>query len=72
MDAWSSEAWDAVCTLLQLVEKTGQWPTKLAGGLVCLLPKGGVGPSVADPLQARPVVLLAVLYRVGQGKIPFP
>ena len=31
---------------------------------MCLLPKGGVGPSVADPLQARPVVLLSVLYRV--------
>ena len=36
----------------------------MAGGLVCLLPKAGVGPSVADPLQARPVVLLAVFYRV--------
>ena len=32
---------------------------------MCLLPKGGVGPSVADPLQARPVVLLSVLYRAG-------
>ena len=66
MDAWSSKAWDIVCSLLQLVEKTG-----LAGGLVCLLPKSGAGPSVADPLQARPVVLLAVLYRVCGG-LGFP
>ena len=48
----------------RLGERTGKWPSKLKGGLVCLLPKGGVGPSVADPLQARPVVLLSVLYRI--------
>ncbi len=69
MDAWSSKAWDIVCSLLQLVEKTGRWPASLAGGPVCLLPKGGVGPSVADPLQARPVVLLPCL---GQGEVQFP
>ncbi len=64
MDAWSSQAWDCVCGLLRVVEKTGRGPASLAGGLVCPLPKGGDGSSVADPLQARPVVLLAVLYRV--------
>ena len=64
MDAWGVEAWDQVCELLRAVERTGRWPKQLAGGIVCLLPKGGVGPSVADPLQARPVVLLSVLYRV--------
>ena len=64
MDAWGSEAWDQVCELLRAVERTGRWPKQLTGGIVCLLPKGGVGPSVADPLQARPVVLLSVLYRV--------
>ncbi len=63
MDAWSSEAWEWVCELLRVVERSGR-PTDLAAGLVCLLPKDGVGPSVADPLQARPVVLLAALYRV--------
>ena len=64
MDAWGTEAWDQVCELLRAVERTGKWPKQLTGGIVCLLPKGGVGPSVADPLQARPVVLLSVLYRV--------
>jgi hypothetical protein len=64
MDAWGSEAWDQVCELLRAVERIGKWPLQLKGGIVCLLQKGGVGPSVADPLQARPVVLLSVLYRV--------
>jgi hypothetical protein len=64
MDEWSAEAWDQVCELLRAVERTGKWPKQLSGGIVCMLAKGGVGPSVADPLQARPVVLLSVLYRV--------
>ena len=64
MKGWSQAAWEAVKDLLMVVEERGAWPRQLQKGLVCLLPKGGVGPSIADPLQARPVVLLAVLYRV--------
>lgn len=64
MCEWSGMAWEAVRELLVAVELAGRWPRKLQGGLVCLLPKGGISPSIEDPLQARPVVLLAVLYRV--------
>ena len=61
---WPDEAWFALCGLLKAVEKWGRWPASLEGGLVCLLPKGGISPSVQEPLQARPVVLLSVIYRI--------
>ncbi len=64
MSEWSGEAWEGVRRLLVLVEQTGRWPRGLQGVVVCLLPKGGISPSIGDPLQARPVVLLAVVCRV--------
>ena len=48
----------------RLVEEQERWPEERCKGLVCLLAKAGIMPSSDDPLEARPVVLLAGLYRL--------
>ena len=64
MKQWPSAVWRAVADMLQVVEISGRWPAALKGGLICLLPKNGVQASAQNPLEARPVVLLAQLYRI--------
>ena len=54
--------------LFKAVEEAGRWPTSLRGGVVCLLPKAGVQANTSTPLEARPVVLLSLLYRVWAWK----
>ena len=50
--------------LIVMVENTGRWPEGLRGGIICLTPKGGIQASAQTPLEARPIVLLAQLYRL--------
>ena len=50
--------------LISTVENVGRWPEALRGGIICLTPKGGVQASAQAPLEARPIVLLAQLYRL--------
>ena len=50
--------------LIRTVECVGRWPDALRGGTICLTPKGGVQASAQAPLEARPIVLLAQLYRL--------
>ena len=64
MRQWPDATWEAIAAFFQLVEETGKWPEALRGGLICLLPKNGVQASAENPLDARPVVLLAQLYRI--------
>ena len=40
----------------------------MRGGVICLLPKAGVQASTVNPLEARPVVLLPLLYRLWAHK----
>ena len=53
-----------MATLISTVEHLGRWPEALRGGIICLTPKGGVQASAQAPLEARPTVLLAQLYRL--------
>ena len=64
MRQWPADTWEAIAAFLQLVEETGKWPEAFRGGLICLLPKNGLQASAQNPLDARPVVLLAQLYRI--------
>ncbi len=61
---WPTEVWQRIAEFLRLVEKLGRWPCALRRGLICLLPKNGVQASAQNPLEARPVVLLAQVYRL--------
>ena len=36
----------------------------MRGGVICLLPKAGVQATTQSPLEARPVVLLPLLYKL--------
>ena len=64
MRQWPDGVWRAVAALIYAVEQTGRWPEALRGGIICLTPKGGVQASAQAPLEARPIVLLAQLYRI--------
>ena len=64
MRQWPLAVWSCVVQLFKVVEKTGRWPAALRGGVICLLPKGGVQATTVTPLEARPVVLLPLLYRL--------
>jgi hypothetical protein len=50
--------------LISAVESVGRWPEALRGGIICLTPKRGVQASARASLEARPIVLLAPLYRL--------
>jgi hypothetical protein len=50
--------------LISTVESAGRWPEALRGGIICLTPTGGVQASAQALLEARPIVLLAQLYRL--------
>jgi hypothetical protein len=64
MRQWPQAVWRAIATLIRTVESVGRWPEALRGGIICLTPKGGVQASAQAPLEARPIVLLAQLYRL--------
>ena len=61
---WPLAVWTCVVGLFEAVETTGRWPEALRGGVICLLPKAGVQATTVRPLEARPVVLLPLLYRL--------
>ena len=64
MRQWPLAAWGCVAELFKVVETFGRWPAALRGGVICLLPKAGVQATTVNPLEARPVVLLPLLYRI--------
>ncbi len=64
MRQWPTAVWNEVAKLLAVIETVGHWPEALRSGTICLLPKGGLQAGAAAPLEARPVVLLAQLYRL--------
>jgi hypothetical protein len=64
MRQWPLAAWSCIAQLFRAVETAGRWPAALRGGVICLLPKGGAQVTTKDPLEARPVVLLPLLYRL--------
>jgi hypothetical protein len=64
MRQWPQSVWCTVAALITMVESIGRWPEALRGGIICLTPKGGVQASAQTPLEARPIVLLAQLYRL--------
>ena len=53
---------DALCTLLQLVETTGVWPPALIAGFTSLIPKDGV--SIDHPGDLRPLTVCSSIYRL--------
>ena len=68
MRQWPLAVWHLVAVLFEAVEAVGRWPDALRGGVVCLLPKGGRQATTGTPLEARPVVLLPMLYRIWAHK----
>jgi hypothetical protein len=64
MRQWPLAAWQCVVALFRAVEAAGRWPDALRGGVTCLLPKAGLQASTNNPLDARPVVPLPLLYRL--------
>jgi hypothetical protein len=64
MRQWPLAVCRCIVTLFKAVELAGKWPEGLLGGIICLLPKAGVQASTNSPLEARPVVLLPLLYRL--------
>ena len=64
MRQWPLAVWRCIVTIFKAVELAGKWPEGLMGGIMCLLPKAGVQASTNSPLEARPVVLLPLLYRL--------
>ena len=64
MRQWPLAVWSCIVRLFKLVEKLGRWPAALRGGVICLLPKAGAQATTATPMEARPVVLLPMLYRL--------
>ena len=57
---WREPLLKRVADLLAVVESTGRWPEVLRRGETVLLPKGGT----VDPLDRRPITLLAILDRL--------
>jgi hypothetical protein len=68
MRQWPLAVWELVAQLLAAVEEAGCWPRQLRQGVVCLLPKAGVQATTCTPLEARPVVLLSMIYRMWARK----
>ena len=68
MRQWPRAVWQYVATLFAAVEAARRWPGELRGGVICLVPKGGVQATTNTPLEARPVVLLPSLYRLWAWK----
>ena len=64
MRQWPISVWHCIAILFKATEGAGHWPSSLRGGVVCLLPKAGVQATTSTPLEARPVVLLPMLYRL--------
>ena len=53
----------ALADLLNLVERTGTWPSSLAQGYISLIPKG----EGMHPTNMRPLSVLSNIYRVWAG-----
>ena len=68
MRQWPLSVWTCIAILFSVIEEVGRWPSTLRGGVVCLLPKGGAQATTCTPLEARPVVLLSMLYRMWAWK----
>ena len=68
MRQWPLAVWHLIAALFETVEKVGHWPFALRGGVAFLLPKGGRQAATSTPLEARPVVLLPMLYRMWAHK----
>jgi hypothetical protein len=68
MRQWPISVWHCIAILFKAIEVAGHWPSALRGGVVCLLPKAGVQATTSTPLEARPVVLLPMLYRLWAWK----
>jgi hypothetical protein len=68
MRQWPVAVWHLIAILFEVVEAAGRWPAALRGGVVCLLPKAGRQATTSTPLEARPVVLLPMLYRMWAHK----
>ncbi len=62
MRQWPLAVWSCIAQLFRSVEAAGRWPAALRGGVICLLPKGGAQVTTDNPLDARPVALLPLLY----------
>lgn len=65
LDGWDLkllplEAWDTLAVLLTLVEDGEDWPQGLHQAVVTLIPKSSAGGLE----EQRPIVLLAVVYRL--------
>ncbi|MCP4239954.1 MAG: hypothetical protein GY772_05285, partial [bacterium] len=54
------EAFDALATVLSLVESVGEWPVGLTGASVSLIPK----PGAVNATDLRPIGLMPVVYRL--------
>jgi len=61
---WPTGTLHWVLSFLRVVEAAQRWPSALCKNLVCLLPNKGEQPTAALPTRARPVMLLAGLYRL--------
>jgi hypothetical protein len=63
MRQWPLAVWSCIVDLFRAVEATSEWPAALQGGVICLLLTAWTQATTANPLEARPVVLLSLLYR---------
>ena len=57
---WPAVFWEKVAQVLEVVQRKGQWPQQLREAHVAMLEKSGP----VNGLQARPITLLSVVYRV--------
>ena len=53
---------DSLCSLLQVVESSGNWPCALIAGFTSLIPKDGV--SADQPGDLRPLTVCSTIYRL--------
>ncbi|CAE6973028.1 Pol, partial [Symbiodinium sp. CCMP2592] len=59
LKCWPSVAWAHLTQLLELVERSGRWPSNLLHILVTLIPKPhGLGPD-----DLRPISIASLIYR---------
>ncbi len=63
MRQWPAAVWVCITDLFKAMAAVGRWPEALRGGVICLLPTAGVQATTESPLEARPIVLLPLLYR---------
>lgn len=64
LKGWPAGVFEELAGLMRKAEQCCRWPQEWTGGVICLLPKAGKQAGVEDPLQARPVVLMSIYYRM--------